>query len=149
MASQDAGQEQVPSSPAASASSSVLGGASSSTASSSQPSPKKASKVNSDIDRLMEAQKKMKQDKKDLQNELRNAQRRRKRLKHKARLLNASDLLEVMSLRQDEGIGKKMAKTTKPEEPAALGSDEEVGSERGDVEDPEEGIIQAPTDGEK
>ena len=97
----------------------------------------------------MEAQKKMKQDKKDLQNELRNAQRRRKRLKHKARLLNASDLLEVMQLRKDEGIGKKMARTTNSEEPAALGSDEEVGSERGDVEDPEEGIIQAPTDGEK
>ena len=85
----------------------------------------------------MEAQKKLKQDKKELQNELRNAQRRRKRLKHKARLLNASDLLEVMSLRQDEGTVKKVAKTTQPEEPAALGSDEEVGSERGDVGVPE------------
>ena len=52
----------------------------------------------------------IKQQKKDLQNELRNAQRRRKRLKHKARLLTAADLLEVMQLRQDE-IVVKAAKT--------------------------------------
>ena len=33
---------------------------------------------------------------------------------------------------------KKMAKTAQGEEPAALAPDEEVGSEGGDLEDPEE-----------
>lgn len=138
MASQAAGQEQMPPSPALFAAGSASSGASASTAASSQSSPKKASKVNSDIDRLLDAQKKLKQDKKDLQNELRNAQRRRKRLKHKARLLNACDLLEVMQLRQDDGTMMKMQKMAPPEEPPALGSDEEVGSERGDLDEPEQ-----------
>ena len=70
------------------------------------PQPKPRSSVNSEIERLLEQQKLMKQQKKDLQNELRNAQRRRKRLKHKARLLTAADLLEVMQLRQDENCQK-------------------------------------------
>ena len=138
MASQGPGQEPVSPCRALSSSGSVSPSAASSAASSSQPSPKMASKVNSDIDRLLEAQKKLKLDKKNLQNELRNAQRRRKRLKHKARLLSASDLLEVMQLREDENVVKKVAKTAQREEPAALAPDEEVGSGRDDLEDPEE-----------
>ena len=55
----------------------------------------------------------------DLQNELRNAQRRRTRLKHKARLLTTADLLEVMQLRQDENVSK--VASTASGEPAALG----------------------------
>ena len=49
----------------------------------------------------------MKAEKKALANELKNAQRRRKRLKHKARLLSQMDLLEVMNLRHDEEKTKR------------------------------------------
>ena len=69
----------------------------------------------------------MKQQKKDLQNELRNAQRRRKRLKHKARLLTTADWREVMQLRQDENVGKAARPTT--EEPPALDDDEDEDAE--------------------
>ena len=97
-----------------------------------------ASKVNSDIDRLLEAQKKLKLDKRNLQNELRNAQRRRKRLKHKARLLSAGDLLEVMQLREDETAEKKVAKRGERQESATLVPDQGVGSLSGDLHNPEE-----------
>ena len=51
---------------------------------------------------MLAEQKRVKAEKKALANDLKNAQRRRKRLKHKARLLSQLDLLEVMNLRQDE-----------------------------------------------
>ena len=72
-----------------------------------------------------------------MQNELRNAQRRRQRLKHKARLLSSGDLLEVMQLREDEGAVKKIAKTAQPQEPPALASDG-TDSQPPDLEAPEE-----------
>ena len=57
---------------------------------------------------MLAEQKRVKQEKKDLTNELRNAQRRRKRLKYKARLLSQMDLLEVMNLRTDEEHAKRL-----------------------------------------
>ena len=50
----------------------------------------------------MEAQKKMRAEKAQLAKDLKNAQRRRSRLKHKARLLSAADLASVLVLRQEE-----------------------------------------------
>ena len=52
----------------------------------------------------------MKHERKEMQNLLKNAQRRRKRLKHKARLLSKTDLMEVMMLRSEEEASKR-AKT--------------------------------------
>ena len=60
------------------------------------------STVNSDIERLLEEQKAARAEKKRVQNELKNAQRRRRRLKYKARLLSQDDLLQVMALRRQE-----------------------------------------------
>ena len=51
---------------------------------------------------MLEAQKKMRAQKAQLAKDLKNAQRRRSRLKHKARLLSASDLASVLVLRQEE-----------------------------------------------
>ena len=50
----------------------------------------------------MEEQRKMRAQKAQLAKDLKNAQRRRSRLKHKARLLSASDLASVLVLRQEE-----------------------------------------------
>ena len=56
---------------------------------------------------MLAEQKRVKAEKKALANDLKNAQRRRKRLKHKARLLSHIDLLEVMNLRHDEEKTKR------------------------------------------
>ena len=55
-----------------------------------------------DINRLLEEQKRVREEKKQLAKDLRNAQRRRRRLKHKARLLSQADLAQVLALRQEE-----------------------------------------------
>ena len=73
------------------------------------------SQVNSEIERLLAEQKRIKAEKKALANDLKNAQRRRKRLKHKARLLSQLDLLEVLNLRHDE------EKTKRPRTDGAAG----------------------------
>ena len=58
---------------------------------------------------MLEAQKKMRAEKAQLAKDLKNAQRRRARLKHKARLLSASDLASVLVLRQEEEEQKTKA----------------------------------------
>ena len=75
----------------------------------------------------------MKAEKKALASELKNAQRRRKRLKHKARLLSQMDLLEVMNLRHDE------EKTKRPRTDGGAGelSAAAEGSDREAAEDDE------------
>ena len=93
------------------------------------------SRVNSEIERLLEEQKQVKQQKKDLTKELRNAQRRRQRLKHKARLLSQVDLLEVMNLRSDEEASKRARTEGEVEELAAPGSGS---TEHGEAELPAE-----------
>ena len=70
--------------------------------STSQPIPSMSTGVSREIDALLEAQKKMRAEKAQLAKDLKNAQRRRSRLKHKARLLSASDLASVLVLRQEE-----------------------------------------------
>ena len=55
--------------------------------------------VSRDIARLLEEQKRVREERKKVTNDLRNAQRRRSRLKHKARLLSSTDLMTVMALR--------------------------------------------------
>ena len=67
-----------------------------------QPIPSTSTGVSREIDALLEAQKKMRAEKAQLAKDLKNAQRRRSRLKHKARLLSAADLASVLVLRQEE-----------------------------------------------
>ena len=69
---------------------------------SDQPIPSSSTGVSKQIDALLEEQKKMRAQKAQLAKDLKNAQRRRSRLKHKARLLSASDLASVLVLRQEE-----------------------------------------------
>ena len=70
--------------------------------STAQPIPSMSNGVSREIDALLEAQKKLRADKAQLAKDLKNAQRRRSRLKHKARLLSAADLASVLVLRQEE-----------------------------------------------
>ena len=77
--------------------------------------------VNAEIDRLLKEQKRIKQEKKEMANALKNAQRRRKRLKHKARLLSKADLMEVMMLRTEEEAGKRARTEEDSEGPAPSG----------------------------
>ena len=77
--------------------------------------------VNAEIDRLLQEQKRIKQEKKEMSNLLKNAQRRRKRLKHKARLLSKADLMEVMMLRTEEEAGKRARIEEDSVEPAPSG----------------------------
>ena len=70
--------------------------------STAQPIPSMSNGVSREIDALLEAQKKLRADKAQLAKDLKNAQRRRSRLKHKARLLSATDLASVLVLRQEE-----------------------------------------------
>ena len=78
--------------------------------------------VNAEIDRLLVEQKRIKQEKKEMSNLLKNAQRRRKRLKHKARLLSQQDLMEVMMLRSEEEAGKRARTDEDPVELAPAGA---------------------------
>ena len=70
------------------------------------------SSVSSDIANLLAEQKRVREERKQLANDLRNAQRRRQRLKHKARLLSKDDLHSVMTLRLEEEVFKE-SKATK------------------------------------
>ena len=58
--------------------------------------------VSKEIDELMEAQRQARAQRAQIAKDLKNAQRRRQRLKHKARLLTAADLASVLVLRQEE-----------------------------------------------
>ena len=58
--------------------------------------------MNRQIDDLLDEQRKIRAQRAQVAKDLRNAQRRRARLKHKARLLSASDLASVLVLRQEE-----------------------------------------------
>ena len=57
---------------------------------------------NEEICRLLAEQRRVREDRKRIATELKNAQRRRKRLKHRARLLSNDDLSRVMQLREIE-----------------------------------------------
>ena len=61
------------------------------------------------IDELLEQQRQLRAQKAQMAKDLKNAVRRRSRLKHKARLLSASDLASVLVLRQEEEVTKEKA----------------------------------------
>ena len=74
---------------------------------SSQPSLAIAAGAdNPEIERLLLDQKRGKEARKRVAQELKNAQRRRKRLTHRARLLSTEDLVRVMALRERESAAK-------------------------------------------
>ena len=62
------------------------------------------------VDRLLQEQKKVREDRKRVTLDLKNAVRRRNRLKTRARLLSASDLVAVMNMREVEAA-RKLART--------------------------------------
>lgn len=112
-----AAMANTPTSPASSSGGSSSGSQSAPTSASSvlralttaQPIPSSSTGVSREIDALLEAQKKMRAEKAQLAKDLKNAQRRRTRLKHKARLLSASDLASVLVMRQEEEDHKVVA----------------------------------------
>ena len=77
----------------------------------------------------------MKEEKKAVAKELKNAQRRRSRLKHKARLLSQLDLLEVMNLRTDEERAKRPRSSQPSESSTAEPAPSEPVSSREDPQD--------------
>ena len=96
------------------------------------------SSVNAEIDRLLKEQKRIKQERKEMSTLLKNAQRRRKRLKHKARLLSKTDLMEVMMLRSEEEAGKRARTDEDSVEPAPSGPAEGEAGATGHASDAEE-----------
>ena len=69
----------------------------------------KARQVTSEIDELLAAQKRAREDKKKLANEVRNAKRRKQRLTKRARLLSTEDLLTVVALRESDRAARETA----------------------------------------
>ena len=63
----------------------------------------RARQVSADIDELLQAQKRAREEKRRLASELKNARRRRNRLTKRARQLSTEDLLTVVALREAEG----------------------------------------------
>ena len=84
----------------------------------------KARQVTSEIDELLAAQKRAREEKKKLANEVKNAKRRKQRLTKRARLLSTEDLLTVVALRESERAARETASR------ANDNSDELVASER-------------------
>ena len=59
-------------------------------------------RVNTDIARLHMEQTRVKAERKRVANELRNTQKRKQRLKHRARLLSTEDLMTVIAMRETD-----------------------------------------------
>ena len=97
--------------------------------------------VSKEIDDLLEMQKQVRAQRAQVAKDLKNAQRRKQRLKHKARLLTAADLASVLVLRQEEEEAArkrapKRRRSSQPsQEPSARNGDAEVSQ----TEEPEEG----------
>ena len=89
----------------------------------------KARRVTSEIDELLAAQKRAREEKKKLANEMKNAKRRKQRLTKRARLLSTEDLLTVAALRESERAAREYASRANDT------SDELVASERSDNEE--------------
>ena len=71
------------------------------------PSGRPSTGVSKDIENLLERQRQVRTQRAEVAKDLKNAQRRRQRLKHKARLLTAADLASVLVLRQEEEGAKQ------------------------------------------
>ena len=70
------------------------------------PTDRPSTGVSKEIEALLETQKRVRAQRAQIAKDLKNAQRRRQRLKHKARLLTAADLASVLVLRQEEETSK-------------------------------------------
>ena len=88
-----------------------------------------ARQVTLEIDELLAAQKRAREEKKRLANEVKNAKRRKQRLTKRARLLSTEDLLTVVALRESERAVRENASR------AHDTSDELVASGRSDNEE--------------
>ena len=84
----------------------------------------KARRVTSEIGELLAAQKRAREEKKRLANDMKNAKRRKQRLTKRARLLSTEDLLTVVALRESDRAARETASL------ANDNSDELVASER-------------------
>ena len=71
------------------------------------------SAVNEEIEQLLQQQRDIRDQRKKVAIELKNAQRRRRRLKHRARLLSSIDLLTVLGLRSEETNANKQKSADK------------------------------------
>ena len=60
------------------------------------------------VDRLLQEQKRVREERKRVQLDLKNAVRRRNRLKTRARLLSSNDLVAVMNMREVEAARKNL-----------------------------------------
>ena len=89
----------------------------------------KARQVTSEIDELLGAQKRAREEKKKLANEVKNAKRRKQRLTKRARLLSTEDLLTVVALRESDRAAREIASRANDT------SDELVASERSENEE--------------
>ena len=76
---------------------------------------RRAREVSADIDALLRAQKRAREEKRRLQADLKNARRRRNRLTKKARQLSTEDLLTVVAMREAD-----VARRSADAAPAAL-----------------------------
>ena len=112
--------------------------------------PTPTSAVSKHIDSLLEEQRRIRAEKAAIAKELKNAQRRRARLKFKARLLTPADLASVLVLRQEEEETRaqtaKRRRSSQPEARAGGGEDVSSGidalepAERGETEVREEQV---------
>ena len=64
-------------------------------------------KVSADIARLQAEQKRVREERKRVAAELRNAQKRKQRLKHRARLLSNEDLMMVAAMRETDAVARR------------------------------------------
>ena len=80
----------------------------------------RAKQVSADIEELLRAQKRAREEKKKLQNDLKNARRRRSRLTKRARQLSTEDLLTVVALRESERAARSRDATPAPLADATL-----------------------------
>ena len=83
--------------------------------------------MSAEISRLQKEQKRVRDERKRVSQELRNAQKRKQRLKHRARLLSSEDLMTVIAMRETDGVVRRVAETAAA--PAVATSAEPVAAE--------------------
>ena len=98
---------------------------------------RRAREVSADIEELLRAQKRAREEKRRLQADLKNARRRRNRLTKKARQLSTEDLLTVVAMREAD-----VARRSGDPAPAALA--DAVVEDLGDALEDEDRIAAAP-----